>query len=109
MGRMILLSSLILILGGLALLIYTDPQFRLIFSSGGTTLGSGSSFTTFARNFTGTFSGNFTRFAGRGATRATAFGFSTTSEIETLVGVGLAAVGVVLVGIEMFLNPVRTG
>lgn len=109
---MILLGSIILIVGGIALLIYTDPQFRLIFGTSGTTFNP-STFTTFARSFNGTFPGNFTGFSGRtgpGASRASALGLlNTTSEIESLVGVALVAVGIVFVGIEMFLTTARSG
>ena len=92
---------------GLVLLIYPDPQFRLIFS-GGTTPGFSTTGFTFGngtssfRNFTaGGF--NFTRGAGTG--RAALLGFNTASIIESLLGVGLVSLGVVLIAVEMFLMP----
>lgn len=94
---------------GLVLLIYPDPQFRLIFSGGTTpgfsttrfTFGNG---TGFPGNFTGAGGFNFTRGAG-GAARAALLGFNTASIIESILGVGLVSVGVVLMVVEMFLTP----
>jgi hypothetical protein len=105
--RKLLLGALVFVIVGLVLLIYPDPQFRLIFSGGVTsglsttrfTFGNG---TSFFRNFTaGGF--NFTRTAGVG--RAALLGFSAASIIESLLGVGLISLGVVLIAMEMFLMP----
>jgi hypothetical protein len=108
MGKKILLSSLVLIVVGLVLLILPDPQFRLIFGSSGA-FGPGGSTTAFRRNFNGTFTGNFTStFPRTGAAgRAAAFGFDAVSIIESLAGVGLVAVGVVFVAIELFLGSTK--
>jgi hypothetical protein len=106
----ILLAALVFVVVGLVLLIYPDPQFRLIFSGGTApgfsttrfTVGNG---TGFPRNFTGTGGFNFTRGAGTGAARAALLGFNAASIIESLLGVGLISVGVVLIVVEMFLSP----
>jgi len=92
------------------LLIIPDPQFRLIFSGGATsgfpttrfTFGNGSGF---PRNFTGF---NFTRGSGFAGARAAALGFNTMSILESIAGVGLMSVGVVLVVVELFLTPGKT-
>lgn len=100
---------MICIVVGMVLLIIPDPQFRFIFSGGATggfpttrfNFGNGSGF---PRNFTG---GNFTRGSFPGA-RAAAFGFNTMSILESIAGVGLMAVGVVLVIVQLFLTPSKT-
>ena len=109
MVKKLLLASLVFVAVGLVLLIYPDPQFRLIFSGAGTT-GFPTTF-TFTGNRTafgggGFPGGNFTRGAGRGF-GAAAFGFNTVSIIESLLGVGLVAVGAVLIAVEMFMMPAR--
>jgi len=105
-----MLGALIFVVAGLILLIIPDPQFRLIFSGatpGGFsttrfTFGNGSGF---SGNFTRGAGGfNFTRGAGAGA-RASILGFNTASIIESILGAGLVAVGVVLMAVEMFLTP----
>jgi hypothetical protein len=105
LGRKLLLGALVFVVVGLFLLIYPDPQFREIFVGGGT-----GGFPTTGFRFNGTIPGNFT-FA-RNFTRGTgaaarAFGFSAISVIESLLGVGLVAVGIVFVAIELFLTPTR--
>ena len=107
MAQKLLIGALIFIVVGMILLIIPDPQFRLIFSGGATsgfpttrfTFGNGSGF---PRNFTGF---NFTRSAGA---RAAALGFNTMSILESIAGVGLMSVGVVLVVVELFLTPGKT-
>jgi hypothetical protein len=107
MVKKLLLGSLIFVVVGLILLIIPDPQFRLIFSGGATSgfpttrfnFGNG---TGFPRNFTGF---NFTRGTGPGGFRAAALGFNTVSILESIAGVGLISVGVVLLIVEMFLTP----
>jgi hypothetical protein len=105
----LLLGALVFVVVGLVLMIYPDPQFRLIFSGGATSgfpttrfdVGNG---TGFPRNFTGGF--NFTRGAGAGAAaRDALLGFNTASILESILGVGLISVGVVLIAVEMFLTP----
>jgi hypothetical protein len=106
--KKLLLGALVFVVVGLVLLIYPDPQFRLIFNGGATggfpttrfTFGNGSGF---ARNFTGG-GFNFTRGAGAGRA-ASILGFNTASIIESILGAGLVSVGVVLIVIEMFITP----
>jgi hypothetical protein len=105
----LLLGSLIFVVVGLVLLIIPDPQFRLIFSGatpGGfsTTRFDFGNGTGFPRNFTGAGGFNFTRGAGAGA-RGALLGFNTASILESIIGVGLVSVGVVLMVVEMFLMP----
>ena len=109
MGRKLLLSSIIIIVIGLFLLVYSDPQFRLIFATGGTAPG-GSGFPTTGFNFRGNgtfrnFNGTIPRTLGSGRAAAAILGFNAISIIEALLGVALIAVGLVFVGIEMFLSP----
>ena len=107
MLRKLLLFALVFVVAGLVLVIYPDPQFRSIFSSASApglsttrfTFGNG---TGFPRNFTGAGGFNFTRGAGA---RTAVLGFSTASIIESIIGVGLISVGVVLMAVEMFLSP----
>ena len=109
MARKLLIGALIVVVIGLVLLIYPDPQFRLIFSGGATGLANRGAFgngTVFNRNFTGG-GFNFTRGAGTGAARAAILGFNAASIIESIAGAGLVSVGVVLIAIEMFLDPSR--
>ena len=95
---------------GLVLLIYTDPQFRLIFSGAGTTGFPTTGFRTngtFPGGFNGTFrGGNFTRGAGVGAL-GRVLSFNAASVIESLLGVGLVGVGIVFIAIELFMGPAR--
>jgi len=108
MGRKILLGALIFIAVGLVLLIYPDPQFRQIFSGG-----TASGFPTTRFTFNGTFPSNFTIPGGfrnftRGAGGAGAGALiNTNSQIESLLGAGLTAVGAVFVAIDLFLTPAR--
>lgn len=110
MVRKLLLGALVFVAVGLVLLIIPDPQFRLIFS-GGATGGFPTTFarfnsTDFPRNFTGAGGFNLTRGAGGGlGTRDALLGFNTASIIESIAGVGLIAVGIVLMAVEMFLLP----
>jgi len=118
LARKLLLVSLIFIVLGLVLLVYPDPQFRQIFSGGGTSgfpttfTGTRFVFNGTTRNFTfpgGGFpgGGNFTRRgAGAGAFSSLAL-ITTQNEIISLLGAGLVAVGVVFVVIELFLTPSR--
>ncbi|HZW56452.1 MAG TPA: hypothetical protein VFF30_09205 [Nitrososphaerales archaeon] len=104
MVKKTLLSSLILVVAGLALLVYADPQFRLIFA-GGSTLGSGFPTTRFSFNstFPRSFNGTFVPRGSLGS-RAAALGFNAASIIESLIGVGLVGVGIVFLVIEMFMT-----
>ncbi len=108
MVRKVLLSSLVLIVVGLVLVVYADPQFRFILTS----LAGGA--VQPARSFNGTFAfprsanGTFTRSvrSGNFATFGSGFGFNAFAISESLVGVALISVGLILVGIEMFAKPV---
>jgi len=101
------------VVAGLVLLVYPDPQFRQIFNGGGTSGFPTTRFTfngTTPRNFTFPGAGNFTFPGARNFTRgaaAVAGLINTNSEIESLLGAGLVAVGVVFVAIELFLTPGR--
>jgi len=109
LSRKLLLAALVFVVLGLIFIIYPDPQFRLIFSRASVpglsttrfTFGNG---TGFPRNFTGAGGFNFTRGA---SARTAALGFSAASIIESIIGVGLISVGVVLMAVEMFLTPTK--
>jgi hypothetical protein len=110
LGRKLLLVSLIFVVAGLVLLVYPDPQFRQIFNGGGTG-GFPTTFPTTGFRFNGTISRNFT-FPGagnftRGRVGAAVGLINTNTEIESLLGAGLVAIGVVFVAIELFLTPGR--
>ena len=102
MTRKLLVVSLVLLVAGLGLFIYADPLARLTFSGARSTFpitnGTGT-FTFTGGNFTipsGTFTGV------RGATGAAGVGGSTES-IETLVGIALFAVGLVLEALTILI------
>ena len=106
MVKKLLICSVVMVVAGLALIIFSDPQFRLIFSTSGT-----SGFpTTRSFTFNGTIpTGGFNRTTFPGAGGGAAFrgigsSFNATAIIESLVGTGLIGVGVVLVLIDMFLG-----
>jgi hypothetical protein len=107
LARKLLLAALIFVAVGLVLLIYPDPQFRLIFSGAGAR-GFPTTGFTFTGNRTGAGGfprGNFTRPAGTGV--GAVLGFNAVSIIESLLGVGLVGVGAVLIAIELFMMPAR--
>lgn len=90
MGRRTLILAIILIVAGLALIVYQDPQFRL------------------ALNTSSTTSSSSTRFVSGGSSQSITTTYDATHIIESLVGVGLAGIGLVFVGIEMFSRSIRT-
>ncbi|MDG6994481.1 MAG: hypothetical protein JRN52_01050 [Nitrososphaerota archaeon] len=92
MARKILLAALILILCGLALILYQDPQIRLIFGS------SQSSSTT---------SSFPSRFGISSATSGISIQYDAAAIIESLVGAGFAGIGLVLVVVEMLTGSVQ--
>jgi hypothetical protein len=115
MSRRLLVVSTMMILGGLLLVAYSDPAVRI--TLGGTT---GVAFTgtrtfsfTASRTFTFNGTGGFPIFNGTGGFptgRAAGGGLiSTDTRLETFVGVGLLAVGLLLEIFTIFLwqSPAR--
>ena len=103
MTSKLLIASILLIVVGLALLVYTNTYIRVETGTtpgftGVTTFARTGTFTGFPGNFTGF--GNFTRTAGEAAR-----GALTTNGIESLVGLGLVAGGVILEVFSLFLRP----
>ena len=105
MSRKILVISTVLLLAGVAILIYADPLARL--SLGGTV--SRISFTgTFTGSFSRTFSfGNSTFTVGPGSggfpVGVGARAVNTNGQVETLVALAILAVGLVLEVMTIFL------
>jgi hypothetical protein len=109
MSRKLLILSTIIILAGLLLMAYSDPAVTV--ALGGST-GIPTSFTatgtrTFTLNFTRSFTFNGTGGFPTGRLGAAGAGnvvvVSTNSRIETFVGVGLLAVGILLEVFTLFL------
>jgi len=104
----IVVVSVGLIAVGLVLLVYTNPYIRVEtgatptgFVGGGTTFtrtATTFTFTGFPSNFTGI--GNFTR-PGGAFVRNTL----TTTDIESITGLGLVAAGMILEVFSLFLRP----
>jgi len=104
----IVIVSIVLVAAGLVLLTYTNPYIRVETGTSPTGfIGSGTSFTRtattftftgFPANFTGT--GNFTR-PGGAFSRTTL----TTTDIESITGLGLVAAGMILEVFSLFLRP----
>ena len=92
MGRKALIIAIVLIVVGVALIVYQDPQFRLAINSSSTTTSSSS-----------------TRFAGGSSTQTISTAYNATDIIESLVGAGLVGVGLVFVGIGMFSSSAKAG
>ena len=122
MGRKILLISLVLIVAGLALLVVSDPLFRTISSGSGFTPGgsggfAGSSIFEECRTVTNEtvqqcLSNNGISFAGFGGgngnftgVRSSIFAFNTNSVTEGVGGIGLIAIGSILVLVQLFKMP----
>ena len=118
MDRKLLIVSTVMVLAGLLLMAYSDPGVRAGFggTTGTTRVITAVSFTRTAFTFTGTaftftgtgfpggnrtfpFNGTVgfpTRVAGGG-------GISTTTQVESFVGLGLVAVGLLLEVFTLFL------
>lgn len=102
MSRKILVISTVLLLVGVAVLIYADPLARL-------SLGVSTSRVSFTSSFTRTFSfANSTFTVGPGSAGfptglAGARAVDTNGQAETLVALGLLAVGIVLEVMTIFL------
>ncbi|MDG6997873.1 MAG: hypothetical protein JRN15_02025 [Nitrososphaerota archaeon] len=92
MARKILLAALILTLCGLALILYQDPQLRLIFSSSQ----SSSPASSFA-----------SRFGISSTTSGISIQYNAAAIIESLAGAGLVGIGLVLVVVEMLTGSVQ--
>lgn len=101
MSRKILVVSLVLLVVGLAVLVYSDPVARLSFGRAGTGFPTGNTTRTFT--FAGGTPGNFTISGGTG-TRGGLAGATTTDRVFTLVALALVAVGVVLEALALFLT-----
>jgi len=125
LGRRILLASLVLIVAGLALLVVSDPLFRTITAgSGFSPRGSGFSGSTIfeeCRTVTNEsvqqcLSNNGITFAGFGGgggnftgVRSSVFAFNTNSVTEGVGGIGLIAIGSILVLVQLFKMPAASG
>ena len=121
MDRKLLIVSTVMVLAGLLLMAYSDPGVRAGFGgTTGTTVRAVSftrtafTFTRTAFTFTGTgFPGGNGTFPGFNGTVgfptriAGAGGVSTTTQVESFVGLGLVAVGLLLEVFTLFLwqNP----
>ena len=122
MGRQILIISLVLIVAGLVLLVVSDPLFRTIssgsgFTPGGSGFAGGSSIFEECRTVTNEtvqqcLSNNGISFAGFGGgngnftgVRASIFAFNNSSVTEGVGGIGLIAIGSVLVLVQVFKMP----
>ena len=109
MSRRLLILSTVIVLGGLLLMAYSDPAVTV--ALGGST-GVPTSFTfsgtrtvsfNFSRSFTINGTGGFPtgRLTGAGADNVVVV--STNTRVETFVGVGLLAVGILLEVFTLFL------
>ncbi len=100
MAKKILVAALILILFGLMLVLYQDPQMRLVF----TPIPSG----TTGRSFAGNSGTNaFAPGIGSLATSGTSLAFDSTAIVESLLGAGLAGIGLVLVVVEILTGSLQ--
>jgi len=101
----LVIGSVVLIAAGLVLIIMGNPSLRFATGTGPSTVTTFTSFArTFTGNFTGFFPGNFTRGAG-------AFGGGgrvTTAALESLAGIALVAGGLILEIFTIFLRPKAT-
>jgi hypothetical protein len=99
LSRKILVLSAVLLVAAMVVLIYADPVARLSLGAA-RPVGVGSTATrTFTFNSTFTFpSGNFTRTVGGAAT-------DTNSRVFTLAAIAIAAVGLILEVVAIFLWP----
>ena len=99
MGKRIVLVSIALTAVGIALLLVSNPYLRLANGAASTSLTGG--FTRGAGNFTN-FATNSTAFAARiGAARSA----GVMTSVESVVGLGLVAVGLILEVFSLFLAP----
>ena len=119
MGRQILLVSLVLIVAGLALFVVSDPVFRTISSGSGFTPGGSGTFagsTIFQECRTVTnesveqclTQNGITGFGGSGnftGVRSSTFAFNTGAVTEGVGGIGLIAIGSILVLVQLFKMP----
>jgi len=104
----LVIVSIALVAVGLVLLVYTNPYIRVETGTSPTGfVGPGTSFTRTATTFTftgfpGNFTGlgNFTRSGG-----AFARNTLTTTDVESLTGLGLVAAGMILEVFSLFLRP----
>ena len=95
MGKRTLIIAIVIIIIGVALIVYQDPQFRLALNSSSTSSTPSSSPTRFVT-------------AGGSASQSITTSFSAMEIIESLIGLGLVGIGLVFVGIEMFSVSIRT-
>ncbi len=94
MAKRILVVALILIIAGVSLVVYHDPQFRQAVTPSSSSPSSSSSL----------------RFVtGSSSTSQTILSYSAVDIIESLLGLGVVGVGLVLVGLEIFSAPAKTG
>lgn len=94
MGKRTFILAIILIIVGVALVVYQDPQFRLALNSSSTTSGGSTSSSRFV--------------TGDSSSQTISTAYNATDIIESLLGVGLVGIGLVFVGIEMFSYSLRT-
>lgn len=109
MNRRLLILSTVLILGGLLLMAYSDPAVTVALG-GSTGVPTGITFTgtrtvsfNFSRSFMFNGTGGFPagQLTGAGANNVVVV--STDTRVETFVGVGLLAVGILLEVFTLFL------
>jgi hypothetical protein len=90
MSRLVSIIGIILIVGGLALVIYQDPQFKLIFASSTPAPATvGGSFFNRSPSSSGTSSSSVT------------VPFNSADIIESLLGAGLVGIGLVFLVFQM--------
>ena len=94
MAKRTLILSMILIIAGLALIIYHDPLFRQALTTPSNS-STNPSLTTF-------------RFVTGSASSQTILSYSAVNIIESLFGGALVGFGLVLIGIQTFLAPSTT-
>ena len=97
MSRKILILSAVFLVAAMAIMVYADPLARLSLGQAGPAFTSNTTRTVTFNNSTFTFNpGSITGFRGRGAV-------NSSGQIETLAAIALAAVGLVLEFVVVFL------
>jgi hypothetical protein len=89
MGKRTLILAIVLIIAGVALIVYQDPQFRLAINTSSTSSPSPSSTSRFVTG-------------GGSSSQSITTSYNALDIIESLAGAGLVGIGLVFVGVEMF-------
>ncbi|MDG6904775.1 MAG: hypothetical protein JRN20_03200 [Nitrososphaerota archaeon] len=112
MGKKTFILAVIIIVIGVALIVYHDPQFRFAYNAiTGTTAKSSTPSSTggFPGGFTGGFPGGSVVSVGSSSSsQAISTAFSALDILESVLGAGLIGVGLVLASIAMFSIPIKS-